>query len=77
LIGCFEGIDPERGIAWRVADSLALRSFVGLGVEVTAPDHSTISRARRPIDIEMQVKARSMPAISAPVSRSTACSALS
>jgi transposase len=52
LIGYFEGIDSERGIAWRVADSLALRSFVGLGVEATAPDHSTISRTRRLIDVE-------------------------
>jgi transposase len=52
LIGYFEGIDSERGIAWRVADSLALRSFVGLGVEGAAPDHSTISRTRRLIDIE-------------------------
>src|SRR5882672_11437072 len=52
LIGYFEGIDSERGIAWRVADSLALRSFVGLGVDVAAPDHSTISRTRRLIDVE-------------------------
>jgi transposase len=52
LIGYFEGIDAERGIAWRVADSLALRSFVGLGVEDAAPDHSTISRTRRLIDVE-------------------------
>jgi transposase len=52
LIGYFEGIDSERGIAWRVADSLALRSFVGLGVDGAAPDHSTISRTRRLIDVE-------------------------
>ena len=52
LIGYFEGIDSERGIAWRVADSLALRSFVGLGVDAVAPDHSTISRTRRLIDVE-------------------------
>jgi transposase len=52
LIGYFEGIDSERGIAWRVADSLALRSFVGLGVDGAAPDHSTLSRTRRLIDVE-------------------------
>ena len=52
LVGYFEGIDSERGIAWRVSDSLALRSFVGLGVEAAGPDHSTISRTRRLIDIE-------------------------
>ena len=48
----FEGIDAERGIAWRAADSLAVRSFLRLGLEDGAPDHSTISRTRRLIDIE-------------------------
>lgn len=52
LIGYFEGIDSERGIAWRIADSLALRSFLGYAVTQTPPDHSTISRTRRLIDIE-------------------------
>ena len=52
LIGYFEGIDAERGIAWRAADSLAVRSFLGLGLEDIAPDHSTISRTRRLIDLE-------------------------
>jgi transposase len=52
LIGYFEGIDSERGIAWRAADSLALRGFVGLGLEEAPPDHSTISRTRRLIDLE-------------------------
>jgi len=52
LIGYFEGIDSERGIAWRAADSLALREFLGLGLELAPPDHSTISRTRRLIDLE-------------------------
>ena len=52
LVGYFEGIDAERGIAWRAADSLAVRSFVRLGLEDPAPDHSTISRTRRLIDLE-------------------------
>src|SRR6266851_648322 len=52
LIGYFEGIDSERGIAWRGADSLALRSFLGVGLNEMAPDHSTISRTRRLIDVE-------------------------
>ena len=52
LIGYFEGIDSERGIAWRAADSLAVRSFLRLGLEDIAPDHSTISRTRRLIDLE-------------------------
>src|SRR3989442_2664111 len=52
LIGYFEGIDGERGIAWRAADSLALRSFLGVGLNELPPDHSTISRTRRLIDVE-------------------------
>ena len=52
LIGYFEGIDSERGIAWRAADSLALARFLGLGLDEAPPDHSTISRTRRLIDLE-------------------------
>src|SRR5467141_94529 len=52
LLGYFEGLDSERGIAWRAADSLAIRSFLGLGLGEAAPDHSTISRTRRLIDVE-------------------------
>jgi transposase len=52
LLGYFEGIDSERGIAWRAMDSLAVRSFLGLTVHDAPPDHSTISRTRRLIDVE-------------------------
>jgi len=52
FIGYFEGIDSERGIAWRAADSLALRDFLGVGLDEAPPDHSTISRTRRLIDLE-------------------------
>lgn len=52
LLGYFEGLDSERGIAWRASDSLAIRSFLGLGLSEAAPDHSTISRTRRLIDVE-------------------------
>jgi transposase len=52
LIGYFEGIDSERGIAWRAADSFALRDFLGVGLEDAPPDHSTISRTGRLIDLE-------------------------
>jgi transposase len=52
LIGYFEGIGAERGIAWRMADSLALRRFVGIALDEDTPDHSTISRTRRRIDVE-------------------------
>jgi transposase len=52
LIGYFEGIDAERGIAWRAADSLALRDFLGVGLDQASPDHSTILRTRRLIAVE-------------------------
>ena len=52
LVGYFEGIDSERGIVWRAADSLAVRSFVRLALHEAAPDHSTLSRTRRLIDVE-------------------------
>lgn len=47
LIGYFEGLDSERGIAWRTADSLSLRKFLGFALDEATPDHSTISRTRR------------------------------
>jgi len=52
LIGYFEGIDSERGIAWRCADSLSLRAFVGYALDEKSTEHSTISRTRRLIDLE-------------------------
>jgi len=52
LIGYFEGLDAERAIAWRTADSFALREFLGLVLPEAPPDHSTISRTRRLIDLE-------------------------
>ncbi len=52
LIGYFEGLDAERAIAWRAADSFALREFLGLVWPEAPPDHSTISRTRRLIDLE-------------------------
>ena len=54
LVGYFEGIGSERGIAWRAADSLALREFLGLKVIELPPDHSTISRTRRLLDVAIQ-----------------------
>src|SRR5207342_1332120 len=52
MVGYFEGLDSERGIAWRAADSLSLRQFLGLELSEAPPDHSTISRTRRLIDVE-------------------------
>lgn len=52
LVGYFEGIDSERGISWRVGDSLSIREFVGIPLNEGAPDHTTISRTRRLMDVE-------------------------
>lgn len=52
MVGYFEGIDSERGIAWRATDSLAVRSFLRLALDEAPPDHSTISRTRRLIDLD-------------------------
>lgn len=50
LIGFFEGIGSEREIAWRVADSLSLREFIGYKRSESTPDHVTVSRTRRLLD---------------------------
>ena len=52
MAGYFEGISSERGIAWRCADSSGLKQFLGFGYTDAVPDHSTLSRTRRLIDLE-------------------------
>jgi transposase len=52
LLGYFEGIDSERGIAWRLADSLSMRKFIAYSLTEETPDHSTISRTRRLYSVE-------------------------
>ena len=51
LVGYFEGIGSERGIAWRASDSLRLREFLGSKVSESPSDHSRISRTRRLVDV--------------------------
>lgn len=53
LVGYFEGIDSERGIAWRCADSLALRAFLGFALDQSTPDHSSLCRIRQRLDVEV------------------------
>jgi transposase len=53
MVGFFEGISSERGICWRMADSLTLRAFLSLGLDERTPDHVTVSRTRRLIDAEV------------------------
>ena len=52
MVGYFEGIDSERGIAWRCADSLSLKAFLGYELTQMTPEHTTVSRTRRLIDVE-------------------------
>ena len=53
LVGYFEGIESERGIEWRCADSLSLREFLGLELTQRVPDHSTLSRMRMRLPLEI------------------------
>jgi transposase len=57
MVGYFEGIDSQRGIAWRCTDSLALREFLGVGLGDRVPDHSslTVIRQRLPLDLHEEV----------------------
>jgi transposase len=57
LVGYFEGIGSQRGIAWRCSDSLSLREFLGIPVDEDSPDHSSLSdiRTRLPLDVHQQV----------------------
>ena len=52
LLGYFEGLDSERAIAWRAAESLSIRAFLDFALHAVTPDHSTLSRTRRLIDLE-------------------------
>jgi transposase len=53
LVGYFEGIDSQRGIAWRCADSLSLRRFLGIPLNEGTPDPKTLSNTRRRLPEEV------------------------
>jgi transposase len=57
FVGYFEGIDSQRGIAWRCQDSLSIREFLGLGVTERSPEHSsmTVIRKRLPFEVFEEV----------------------
>jgi hypothetical protein len=65
LIGYFEGLDSERGIAWRCADSRTLGQFLGYGPTDTTPDHSSLSGNRSrllwPVGLSMSPRVKSTP----------------
>lgn len=56
FVGYFEGIESERGIDWRCSDSLSLRKFLCLGDHEPSPDHSSLSRIRARLPLEVQVE---------------------
>jgi len=53
LVGYFEGLDSQRSIAWRCADSLSLREFLGIGLQAGTPDHSTLTNTRKRLPDEV------------------------
>ena len=57
LVGFFEGIGSQRGIAWRCSDSLSLRDFLGLSLSESSPDHSSLTRVRDRLPLEVHMSA--------------------
>ena len=55
LVGYFEGLGSQRGIAWRCADSLSLREFLGVPLTEDTPDHSSLTRVRDRLPLEVHV----------------------
>lgn len=53
LIGYFEGLESQRGIAWRCADSSSLKSFLGFGLTQATPDHSSLTNIRKRLPLEV------------------------
>lgn len=53
LVGYYEGIGSQRGIAWRCADSLSLREFLGIPLTEETPDHSSLTRVRDRLPLEV------------------------
>ncbi len=53
LIGYFEGLESQRGIAWRCADSNSLKSFLGFGLTEMTPDHSSLTNIRKRLPLEV------------------------
>jgi transposase len=53
FVGYFEGLDSQRGIAWRCSDSLSLRMFLGIALGQGTPDHSTLTNTRKRLPQEV------------------------
>ena len=57
FVGAIEGIASQRELAWRCADSLSLRRFLGFGPTEPTPDHSTLTLLRRRLPVELHEQA--------------------
>lgn len=55
LVGYYEGIGSQRGIAWRCGDSLSLRKFLGVPLTESTPDHSSLTRIRDRLPLDAHV----------------------
>lgn len=60
LVGYFEGIQSQRGIAWRCSDSLSIRSFLGLPMDKESPEHSSLTRVRKRLPLAVHEEVFSM-----------------
>ena len=56
LVGYFEGIGSQRGIAWRSSDSLSIRDFLGVSATKESPDHSSLSKIRERLPLELHLE---------------------
>ena len=57
FVGYFEGLNAQRAIAWKCADSLSVRTFLGLEPTMAAPDHSSLTRIRQRLPLEVHMQA--------------------
>lgn len=53
FVGYFEGLDSQRAIAWRCADSLSLRTFLRVDLSHGTPDHSSMTNTRKRLPEEV------------------------
>jgi transposase len=56
FVGFFEGLGSQRAIAWKCADSLSVRDFLGVPVGKEAPDHSSLTYIRRRLPLEVYLQ---------------------
>jgi transposase len=53
LVGYFEGIGSQRGIAWRCSDSRSLAEFLGVPLTESTPDHSSLTRTHQRLPLKV------------------------